>query len=56
MSELAVRAANKAGFPPSNVECHPDGRIILCFAETKVSTEEVLDLELEQWKRKNAPN
>jgi hypothetical protein len=54
MIERAVRAAHKAGVPPTSVECHPDGRIVLCFGESKVGPEDGLDQELEQWKRKNA--
>ena len=56
MIERAVRASTNAGMPPTSVECHPDGKIILCFGETKVSAEDGLDLEMDQWRRKNAAN
>jgi hypothetical protein len=56
MIEKAVRAAHKAGTPPSSVECHPDGRIVLCFGESKVSAEDGLDREMDQWRRNNAAN
>ena len=52
--QRAVRAACKAGMPPTKAECHPDGRIILCFGETKVSDEDALDLEMERWRRDGA--
>jgi hypothetical protein len=49
--ERTVRAAQKAGLPPTALECHPDGRIVLCFGEFKVSSENGLDQELERWRR-----
>jgi hypothetical protein len=52
--ERAVRAAHKAGRPPSKVECHPDGRIVLCFGHTPIDAEDTLDRELMEWKRGNA--
>jgi hypothetical protein len=56
MIERAVRASCKAGMPPSSVECHPDGKVVLWFGQSKASTEDGLDQELEQWKRKHAAN
>jgi hypothetical protein len=56
MIERAVRASCKAGMSPSSVECHPDGRIVLCFGESKASVDDGLHEELEQWKRKHAAN
>lgn len=56
MIERAVRAAHKAGSPPSSIECHPDGKIILCFGGSKTDPEDHLDREMEQWRRKNAAN
>jgi hypothetical protein len=56
MVERAVRAAIKAGLPPTRTECHPDGTIILCFGDSKVSVEDGLDHEMEQWRRKHATN
>lgn len=52
--ERAVRAACRAGLPPTKAECHPDGRIVLCFGESKVSVDETLDLEMERWRRESA--
>jgi hypothetical protein len=54
MIERAVRAAHKAGSPPTSVECHPDGRIVLCFGQPPVDAEDVLDRELMEWKHGNA--
>ncbi len=54
--EKAIRASSKAGLLPTSVECHPDGKIVLCFGESKVGTDDGLDQELEQWKRKHAAN
>ncbi|HEY4075709.1 MAG TPA: hypothetical protein VGM26_02130 [Rhizomicrobium sp.] len=51
MIERAVRGSTKAGLPPMRVECHPDGRIVLWFGESKVSAEDGLDQELTYWKR-----
>jgi hypothetical protein len=56
MIERAIRACSNAGYLPNTVECHPDGMLVLCFGESKVSTEDGLDQELEQWKRKHAAN
>ncbi len=56
MIERAMRAAHKAGTPPTSVECHPDGKIILCFGQTNVSEDEVLARELDQWRASNATN
>jgi hypothetical protein len=56
MIERAVRGALKAGLPPTAIECHPDGKIVLCFVGTKVSVEDGLDREMEQWRRSNATN
>lgn len=56
MIERALRAAHKAGRPPSSIECHPDGKIVLCFGESKVSAEGGLDHEMDQWRRRNAAN
>jgi len=56
MIERAIRAACKAGHPPSSTECHPDGRIILCFGGSQVEAGDVLDQELEHWRRKHAPH
>jgi hypothetical protein len=52
--ERAIRAACKAGHPPTATECHPDGRIILCFGGPKVEAGDALDQELEQWRSKHA--
>jgi hypothetical protein len=49
--ESAVRAACKAGLTPTSAQCHPDGRIVLCFDERKVTADDALDAELEKWKR-----
>lgn len=54
MIERAVRAAHKAGCPPSSVECHPDGRIVLCFGASNSGPDDGLDREMDQWRRKNA--
>lgn len=54
MIERAVRAAHKAGSPPSSIECHPDGRIVLCFGDSKTDPEDQLDREMEKWRRTNA--
>jgi hypothetical protein len=53
MIERAVRASCKAGMPPSSVECHPDGRIVLCFVGSNTDPDAGLDREMEQWKRSN---
>jgi hypothetical protein len=53
MIERAVRAAHKVGCPPSSVECHPDGRIVLCFGASKASPDDHLDREMEQWRHRN---
>lgn len=53
--EKAMRAAGKgAATLPSTVECHPDGRIILCFGQTLTSAEDALDREMAQWRSKHA--
>jgi len=52
--ERMLKGAAAAGFVPSAVECHPDGRIVLCFGEAAASAESALDRELTEWKRKNA--
>jgi hypothetical protein len=52
--EKAVRAARKAGCPPTSLECHPDGKIILCFGGSHPVQEDLLDREMEQWRRNNA--
>lgn len=54
MIERAVRAAHKAGSPPSSVECHPDGKIVLCFGGSNTDPDEHLDREMEQWRAKHA--
>jgi len=56
MIERAVRGATKAGSPPSSIECHPDGKIILCFGGFHPVQEDLLDREMEQWRRNNADN
>lgn len=54
MIERAIRAAHKAGTPPTSAECHPDGRIILCFGQATASSEDTLDREIAQWRSKHA--
>ena len=54
MIERAVRAAHKAGHPPSSVECHPDGRIILCFGPSQVSEDDALNREMQRWRSGHA--
>lgn len=54
MIERAVRASCKAGMPPSSVECHPDGKIVLCFGGSKPDLDDGLDREMEQWRRRHA--
>lgn len=53
MIERAVRAACKAGLPPSRVDCHPDGRITMCFGAIESDPDSTLDREMEQWRRSN---
>lgn len=54
MIERAIRASSKAGHLPTTVECHPDGRIVLCFGVSEPDSEDALDREMEQWRAKNA--
>lgn len=50
--ERMLKGAAAAGFVPSAVECHPDGRIVLCFGEP--SEEDQVAKELSEWKRRDA--
>lgn len=52
--ERAMRAAQRAGLPPTGAEFHPDGRIVLWFGATTANTDDALDAEMEQWRRTNA--
>jgi hypothetical protein len=54
--QRAIRAAHNAGMPPSSAKIHPDGTIVLCFGESKVSADDGLDREMDQWRRNNATN
>ncbi len=54
--ERAMRAARRAGLSLTSTECHPDGRFILCFGHSEIEVGDHLDQELEEWRRKNAPN
>lgn len=48
--ERAFRAAAKAGLSPTSADCHPDGKLVLCFGESKVSAEDSLDREMAKWR------
>jgi hypothetical protein len=52
--ERAIRAARNAGLVPTSTECHPDGKIVLCFDERKLDPNNALDSELETWRQASA--
>jgi hypothetical protein len=53
---VAVQAVQALGLNPTRIDCHPDGRTVVWLGDESIPAEDMLEKELDAWRRSNGAN